>query len=118
MLGSFPPGFIDVNGPLFSGGAFCRRVFEDSVHLPVLNEGVVRGFTCNLGLPLYPNFLGQSGVEHELSEISFIDQVLKMSSEGSTVHCEVAPPFMEGTVVSRSKPFWVRWEKFGRMSDP
>ena len=57
-----------------------------------------------LGLPLHSNLRGQSGVENELLEVPFIDQVLKVPSKGSAVHCEVAYLFVEGTMVSRFMP--------------
>ena len=41
-----------------------------------------------------------------------------MSSEGSVVHYEVAPPFVEGTEVSRARSFRVRRERSGRTFDP
>ena len=34
-----------------------------------------------------------------------------MSLEGSTVYGEVAPPFVEGTIVSGSRSFRVWWER-------
>ena len=69
-------------------------------------------------LPLHPNLRGQSGVEDELSEISLIYQILKVSLESSTVHCAVAYPFVEGATVRRSRPFWVRWERSSRTLNP
>ena len=65
-------------------------------------------FIRGLRLPLHLNLRGQSGVENELLEIPFIDQVLKVSEEDSRVHCEVASPFVEDIIVSRSRPFRVR----------
>ena len=43
------PSFVDIDGPLLSGGAFYRGVLEDSVNLPVLDEGAARVFICGLG---------------------------------------------------------------------
>ena len=77
-------------------------------YLPVLNKGAARMLVYGLGLPLYSNLQGQFRVENELSELSFVDQVLKVSSEGSAIHYELAPPFVEGTIVSRSRPSLVR----------
>jgi len=107
LLGSFPLGFVDVDGPLLSGGAFHKGVSEDSIHFPVLDKGATRVFIRGPGLPLYPNLRGQFRIEDELSEISFIDQVLQVLSESSAVHCAVDPPFMEGTIVPRTRPFQV-----------
>ena len=89
-----------------------------SVHFPVLDEGDTRVFIGGPELPLRPNLQGQSGVKDELSKKFLLYEVLKESSEGSTNHCVVAPPFMKGTVVRRSRPFWVRWERSGRTLDP
>ena len=47
-------------------------------------------------------------VEGELSEVYFIDQVMKVPLEGLTIHYEVTPPFVEGIVVSGSRTFWIR----------
>ena len=46
-----------------------------------------------------------------------MDQVLKMSSEGSTVHREVTPPFVEGTIVSGSGSSQIRWKRPSRAPD-
>ena len=108
------PGFIDVDGFLLSRGAFHKGVPGDSVHFPVLDEGVARVFIGSPELPLHPNLRGQSGVEDKLPKKFLIYQVLKVSSEDSAVHCEVAPPFVESTVVRRFRPFRVRWERSGR----
>ena len=51
------------------------------------------------GLSLHSNLHGQLWVENELLKIFFVDQVLKVSSEGSAVYCEVAPPYVEGIVI-------------------
>jgi len=59
-----------------------------------------------------------SGVEDELSEISFIDQVMKVLSEGATVKCEAAHPILEGTVVSRSRFLQILWERSAQAPDP
>ena len=71
-----------------------------------------------LGLPLPSNPQGQSRVENEFSEVSFVDQVPKVPSEGSTIHYEITSPFTEGTIVSRSRLCWVRWEGSGQTPDP
>ena len=68
-------------------------------------------------LPLHLILRGQSRVGDEFSDVSFIYQVVKVSSEGSTVHCAVTSPFVEGTVVQRSRLFLVRWERSGQMLD-
>jgi len=68
-----------------------------------------------LELPLHSNLQGQFRIENELSKVSFVDQVVKVLSDGSAIHCEVALPFVEGAVVSRSKPSWVRWVGSSRM---
>ena len=52
-------------------------------------------------LSLYSNLRGLLGVEDELSEI--IDQVLKVSLEGVTVHYEVAISIMKSILVSRPR---------------
>ena len=90
---------------------------EVSVYFPVLDEGDARVFIRGPKLPLHPKLRVQSGVKDKLSKISFIYQVLKVSSKGSIVHCEVAPPFVEGTVVPSSRPFRVRWERSDQMPD-
>jgi len=51
-------GFIGVKVPFFSGGAFCRGVFEDIVHLPVLDKGAAKVLGWDLGLPLHSNLQG------------------------------------------------------------
>ena len=57
-------------------------------------------FVYGLELPLHSDLRGHSGVEDELSEISFIDLFLKVPSEGVVVHCEVTYLIMKGVVVS------------------
>jgi len=39
-------------------------------------------------------------------------------SESSTVHCEVAPPFVKGTIVSGSSSSQIWWERSDRAPDP
>jgi len=100
-------GFIDIDSPLLSGGAFHRGVPEDSVTMVLLGcSSVVLSCLCTL------IFDGSPGLRMNL-EISLIYQVMKVSSEGSTVHCAVVPPFMKSAVVKRLRPFRVRWERFG-----
>ena len=41
-----------------------------------------------------------------------------MLSEGLTVHREVAPPFVEGTIVYGSRSARARWERPGQAPDP
>jgi len=65
------------------------------------------GIVHDLGQSLPSNLLGQSRVEDELSEIFFIEQLLKVPSEGATFHREVAPPVIEGTIVFNSRSLWV-----------
>jgi len=72
----------------YRSGTFHRRVPKDSVHFPVLDEYAARVFIGGLDLSLHPNLWGQSGVEDEISEVSFIYQVPKVFSECSAVHFE------------------------------
>ena len=88
------------NTPLCSG-AFHQRGPEDGIYLPILDEVLM--FVYGLKLLLHFDLRGQPGVEDELSEISFVDQVLEVPSEGAIVHCVVAPPIVKGIVVSRSR---------------
>ena len=75
---------------------------EDGIHLPILDEVTAWAFVHGLWLPLYPNLRELYEVKDELSEVTLIDQFLKVLSEGATVHREVAASVVESTVVSRS----------------
>ena len=83
-----------------------------------LDERVASVFIYSLELPLHSNLRRLSTVKDELSEISFFDQVLKVPSEGVTIHCEVDPSTIEGAVVSGFRSLWVLWERSTRVSDP
>ena len=43
------PGFVDVDGPLFSGGAFYQGASEDDIHIPILDESAARVFIYGSG---------------------------------------------------------------------
>ena len=60
--------------------------------LAVVPSTSAYAFVYGLKLPLYSIFRGLFRVEDEFLEISFIDQVLKVLSEGTTVNCEAAHP--------------------------
>ena len=78
-----------------------REVLND-IYLPVIDESVVSVFVWGLGLPLHSNLRGLSGVKDELSEVFFINQILKVPSEGETIHCEVSPSIVKDTILFRS----------------
>jgi len=73
---------------------------------------IVLGYLCT------SNLRGLFAVEDELSDILFIDQVLKVLSEGATVHCEVAIPIVESTVVSGPRSLRVLRERSVWTSNP
>ena len=63
---------------------------------------------------MHVNLRGLSRVEDELSEISLINQILKISSKGSTVDVEMAHPVMEDAVLPRSGSLRVLRERSTR----
>ena len=84
-------------------GEFSKIAFTSLYWMRVL-----LGCSSMVPVCLFTLISDKSRVEDELLEIPFIDQVLKVPSYSSAVHCEVASPFVEGTIVSRFRPFRVR----------
>ena len=68
-----PPSFVDVDGASLRGSAFYWKGPTDGIYLPVLDESAASRPVHGLGQSLYSDLQGQSGVEDEFSEISFID---------------------------------------------
>ena len=66
-------------------------------------------FVYGLGLLLHSDLQGQSRIEDELSKISFVEQFLKVSLEDVIVHCEMAPPVMEGATFPESRSHAIGW---------
>ena len=64
-----------------------------------------------VGVPLYFSLRDLSRVEDELSEISLINQILEVSSEGPTFDSEMTHPVMEGAVILESGSLWVLRER-------
>jgi len=64
-----------------------------------------------VGVPLYFSLRDLSRVEDELSEISLINQILEVSSEGPTFDGEMTHPVMEGAVILEFGSLWVLRER-------
>ena len=82
-----------------------RRGVEDGVNLPILDDLALR--LGSFRGDLHFDFRRLPGIEDELSEISSIHQLLKLSPEGTTVHDVVSHTVMEGAC---SWTLWVGWQ--------
>jgi len=67
---------------------------------------------------LYFHLRGLSWVEDELSEISLINQILEVPSQGPTFDGGMAHPVMEGALVLESVFLRVLPERSGGTPDP
>jgi len=105
LLVVVPLGFFDINDPSLRCGTLYRGGVEDGIHLLVLDEGVVCLTILWWEFSLHFNLRGLSRVKDELSEISLINQILEVSSEGPIVDGEMAHPVMEGTYSLDLNPF-------------
>jgi len=102
LLGSRSFGLININGPFLRCDALYRGGVEDGIYLPVLDEGTACLTVLWWVFPLYFSLRGLSRVEDELLEISLINQILEVSSEGPTFDGGMTHPIVEGALIPGS----------------